>query len=60
MANPKTLAELLRENLKDITPPEGYAELKERLSATKPTRERPLSVKVSRENIRRPGSASDE
>lgn len=46
-----TLADLLRENLKDVTPPEGYEELRNRLAAMKPTR-RPPTVKVSPENFR--------
>jgi hypothetical protein len=59
MSGPTTLADLLRDNLKDITPPEGYIELRERLAAMKPTR-RPPTVKVSPENIRQPRSASAE
>jgi hypothetical protein len=57
MTGPTTLADLLRDNLKDITPPEGYTELKDRLAAMKPTR-RPRTVKVSPENIRQPRTAS--
>jgi hypothetical protein len=53
MSGPTTLADLLRNNLKEIAQPKGYEELKERLEAIKPQRRRP-SVKVSPENIRRP------
>ena len=51
MCGPTTLADLLRENLKDITPPEGYQEFRDRLAAMKPMR-KPPTVKVSPENIR--------
>jgi hypothetical protein len=56
---PTSLAELLRENLKEFKAPKGYVELKGRLSATKPTR-RPPTVKVSPENIRELGSATSK
>jgi hypothetical protein len=59
MKSPTTLAELLRDNLKDITPPEGYKELRDRLAATKPTR-RPPTANVSPENIRHPPSRNSE
>jgi hypothetical protein len=59
MSGPTTLAELLRDNLKDLAPPEGYGELRGRLSAIKPTR-RPPTVKVSPENIREHVPSAEE
>jgi hypothetical protein len=59
MAGPTTLSELLRENLREVAPPEGYQELSGRLAAIQPTRS-PPTVKVSPENVRQPRGAGAE
>jgi hypothetical protein len=53
MSKSTTLADLLREQLDDLTPPAGYNELVSRLN--KPVR-RPPVVKISPQNYRDLGS----